>query len=183
MTNTPAPLPEAVRQLAARLGCKNGEALSHVRLHQTGQMRHGGASPWMDFTARQRIELATYAFEWNARTGPWGVVRVNNIRAGARTPVAGILHSLFLLVFMLVAAPLAGYIPLPALAGVLLVVAWSMAEKEEFIRQLRSWPTALIVLATFSLTLAEDLTVGIIAGCVVAGFLAWLRRPAPAEDA
>lgn len=104
-----------------------------------------------------------------------------NIRAGARTPIAGILHSLFLLVFMIVAAPLAGYIPLPALAGVLLVVAWSMAEKAEFIRQLRSWPTALILLATFGLTLVEDLTVGITAGCALAALLAWLRLPAPAE--
>ncbi len=106
-----------------------------------------------------------------------------NIRAGARTPVAGILHSLFLLVFMLVAAPLAGYIPLPALAGVLLVVAWGMAEKAEFIRQLRSWPTALVLFATFGLTLVEDLTVGIITGCAVAALLAWLRRPAPTEGA
>lgn len=100
-----------------------------------------------------------------------------NIRAGARTPVAGILHSLFLLVFMLVAAPLAGYIPLPALAGVLLVVAWSMAEKAEFIRQLQSWRTGLVLLATFGLTLVEDLTVGIIAGCAVATLLGCVDLP------
>ena len=52
-----------------------------------------------------------------------------NVRAGARGPVSGMLHALFLLLFMLVAAPLAAYIPLAALAGVLVVVAWNMAEK------------------------------------------------------
>ena len=52
-----------------------------------------------------------------------------NVRAGAHGPVSGMLHSVFLLVFMLVAAPLASYIPLAALAGVLAVVAWNMVEK------------------------------------------------------
>ncbi|TAJ25222.1 MAG: sodium-independent anion transporter, partial [Reyranella sp.] len=61
-----------------------------------------------------------------------------NVRAGARGPVAGMLHSVFLLAFMLVAAPLAAYIPLAALAGVLAVVAWNMAEKHEFVTLLRS---------------------------------------------
>ena len=55
-----------------------------------------------------------------------------NVRAGSRGPVSGMLHALFVLAFMLVAAPLAAFIPLAALAGVLAVVAWNMAEKEEF---------------------------------------------------
>lgn len=84
MTNTSEHLPEAVRQLVARLGCKDGEALSQVHLNQTGQMRHGEASAWMDFTARQRIELATCAFEWNARTGPLGLVRVKDVFSDGR---------------------------------------------------------------------------------------------------
>ena len=50
-----------------------------------------------------------------------------NIRAGARRPVAGMLHAAFVLAFMLVAAPAMGYVPLAALAGVLLVLAWKMA--------------------------------------------------------
>lgn len=91
-----------------------------------------------------------------------------NIRAGAQTPLSGILHSLFLLMFMMVAAPLANYIPLAALAGVLLVVAWNMAEKGEFVVLLKDWRTATVVLATFLLTLVRDLTTGIIAGCVLA---------------
>src|SRR5207244_11604044 len=52
-----------------------------------------------------------------------------NVRAGARSPIAGMLHAVFLLAFMVLAAPLARYIPLPALAGVLVLVAWNMAEK------------------------------------------------------
>ena len=54
-----------------------------------------------------------------------------NIRAGARGPISGMLHSVFLLLFMLIAAPLASYIPLAALAAVLVVVAWNMAEKHD----------------------------------------------------
>ncbi|MEA2782981.1 MAG: sulfate permease, SulP family, partial [Rhodospirillaceae bacterium] len=61
-----------------------------------------------------------------------------NVRSGARGPVAGILHSVFLLMFMLLAAPLASYIPLAALAGVLSVVAWNMAEKHAFATLLRA---------------------------------------------
>jgi sulfate permease, SulP family len=78
------------------------------------------------------------------------------------------LHAVFLLVFMIVAAPLANFIPLAALAGLLLVVCWNMAEKAEFVHLLRSWPTATVLLATFGLTLIEDLTVGIAAGCLAA---------------
>jgi len=103
------------------------------------------------------------------------------VRAGARSPVAGLLHAGFLLLFVLVAAPLAGFVPMAALAGVLVVVAWTMAEKAEFARLLRDWRTAAVLLATFGLTLARDLTAGIVAGCLVAAVLAWLRRPVAEE--
>jgi len=104
-----------------------------------------------------------------------------NIRAGARSPFAGIMHAGFLLLFLVVAAPLAGYIPLSALAGLLLVVCWNMAEKREFAILIRKWSDALVLLTTFGLTLLEDLTVGIIAGCIVAAVLAVLKRPVPEE--
>ncbi|MEQ1818478.1 MAG: SulP family inorganic anion transporter [Terricaulis sp.] len=98
-----------------------------------------------------------------------------NIRAGARTPISGMLHAVFLLLFMLVAAPLAGFIPLAALAGVLLVVSWTMAEKAEFLRLLRTWPGTLVLLSTFLGTLLRDLTVGILLGCAVAFVLTLLK--------
>jgi SulP family sulfate permease len=106
-----------------------------------------------------------------------------NVRAGARSPVAGLLHAVFLLLFMVVAAPLAGYVPLAALAGVLVVVAWNMAERAEFARLLRAWPTAVVLLATFGVTLAHDLVSGIAAGCLTATLLAFLRRGVPEEGA
>lgn len=106
-----------------------------------------------------------------------------NIRAGAKSPISGMLHALILLLFMIIAAPLAGYIPLAALAGVLVAVCWNMAEKAEFARLLRAWPTGIVLIATFALTIVRDLTAGIVAGCVLAALLAWLRRPAPAAGA
>ena len=83
---------------------------------------------------------------------------------------------LFVLVFMVVAAPLASFIPLSALAGVLVVVCWNMAEKEDFLRLLHDWRGASVLIATFGLTLIEDLTVGIIAGCALAAAFAIFDR-------
>ncbi|MFN3647031.1 MAG: SulP family inorganic anion transporter [Gemmobacter sp.] len=99
-----------------------------------------------------------------------------NVRAGSRGPVSGMLHAVFLLVVMLVAAPLAGYIPLAALAGVLVVVAWNMAEKEELWSLIRaSRADAAIVLVTFGLVVFRDLTEGIIAGAAIGGAV-FIRR-------
>ncbi len=83
---------------------------------------------------------------------------------------------------MLVAAPLASYIPLAALAGVLVVVCWYMAEKEEFVRLLKDWRSAVVLIPTLALTLLKDLTFGIIAGCVLAALFAKLGNPQKAED-
>ncbi|HEX2760169.1 MAG TPA: SulP family inorganic anion transporter [Rhizomicrobium sp.] len=105
-----------------------------------------------------------------------------NVRAGARSPLSGMMHALFLLLFMLLAAPLMGFVPLAALAGVLLVVCWYMAEKAEFLRLLRDPPNAAVLLATFGVTLLRDLTEGILAGCVLAAVLWLVRRGVPEED-
>jgi sulfate permease, SulP family len=95
-----------------------------------------------------------------------------NVRAGARSPVSGMLHSLFLLLFMLIAAPLASYIPLAALASVLVVVAWNMAEKQEFATLIRSSRgDATVLLATFLLTVFRDLTEGILVGFALGAVL------------
>ncbi len=101
-----------------------------------------------------------------------------NVRAGAHGPVAGMLHSLFLLAFMLLAAPLASYIPLAALAGVLATVAWNMAEKQEFWALLKaSRADALILLSTFLLTIFRDLTEGIVVGFAI-GAVVFINRMA-----
>lgn len=105
-----------------------------------------------------------------------------NVRAGARGPVSGMLHSVFLLTFMLLAAPLAGYIPLAALAGVLAVVAWGMAEKHEFAILVRaSRGDAVVLLSTFLLTVFRDLTEGILVGFGI-GALLFLHRMAQAVE-
>lgn len=105
-----------------------------------------------------------------------------NVRAGARGPVAGMLHSVFLLLFMLLAAPLASYIPLAALAAVLAVVCWNMAEKYEFATLVRaSRGDALVLLVTFLLVVFRDLTEGILVGFGL-GALLFLHRMAQAVE-
>ena len=105
-----------------------------------------------------------------------------NVRAGARGPVAGMMHSLFLLSFMAVAAPLARYIPLAALAALLAVVAWNMAERHAFAILLRaSHGDAVVLLSTFLLVVFTDLTTGILVGFGV-GALLFLHRMAHAVE-
>ncbi|MEY4762779.1 MAG: hypothetical protein RLZZ200_2635 [Pseudomonadota bacterium] len=95
-----------------------------------------------------------------------------NVRSGAHGPVAGMLHAVFLLGFMLLAAPLAAYIPLAALAGLLVTVAWNMVEKQAFLSLLRASPgDAVVLLVTFGLTLLRDLTEGIVVGFALAALL------------
>jgi len=99
-----------------------------------------------------------------------------NVRAGARGPVAGMLHALFLMLFLLVAAPLARHIPLAALARVLAVVAPGMVERHALAALLRtSWGDAVVVAATFLLTVLRDLTEGIVVGFTI-GLLLFLDR-------
>ncbi|MFA6156655.1 SulP family inorganic anion transporter [Mesorhizobium sp.] len=95
-----------------------------------------------------------------------------NVRAGAHGPVAGMVHSAVLLALMLVAAPLASYIPLAALAGVLAVVCWNMIEKQAFATLLRaSRGDALVLLATFLIVIFRDLTEGIVVGFALGSIL------------
>ena len=96
---------------------------------------------------------------------------VTNIKSGASSPIAGMVHAATLLVVILVAAPLASHVPLAALAAILMFVAWNMGEWREFVhlRQYRM-PYRITLLAVFLLTVVFDLTVavevGLIAACV-----------------
>jgi SulP family sulfate permease len=92
-----------------------------------------------------------------------------NVRAGARGPIAGMAHAIFLLAFMVLAAPLAAYIPLAALAAVLVIVAWNMAERHAVAMVLRSSAAdAAILLATFGFTVFSGLAEGVGVGCALA---------------
>jgi SulP family sulfate permease len=95
-----------------------------------------------------------------------------NIRSGARTPVSGMIHALTLLLILLVAAPLAYFIPLSTLAAVLFVVAYNMGEWREIGTILRLSKADIAVwLATFALTVLADLTVAVEVGMVLASLL------------
>jgi SulP family sulfate permease len=94
---------------------------------------------------------------------------VTNVRAGAATPVAGVVHALTVLAVVLLAAPLALHVPLAALAGILLFVAWNMGEWREFVR-LRKFSVQYrtILVGTFLMTVIFDLTVAVEVGLVLA---------------
>ena len=95
-----------------------------------------------------------------------------NIRAGAKSPVAGMIHALTLLCVLLFAAPLASYIPMAALAGILMVVAYNMGEWREIPQLLKLTKTDISIwLVTFALTVFADLTVAVEAGMILAALL------------
>jgi sulfate permease, SulP family len=95
-----------------------------------------------------------------------------NIRSGAQSPVAGIIHALTLLFILLFAAPLVSYVPMAALAGILMVVAYNMGEWREIPQLLKLTKTDISVwLVTFALTVFADLTVAVEAGMILAALL------------
>jgi sulfate permease, SulP family len=104
-----------------------------------------------------------------------------NIRNGATSPVAGIVHAGVLLLVILILAPLAAHIPLAALAAILFYVAWNMADAPHVTRLLRSAPLAdrLLLIVTFVLTVFVDLVVAVNVGVVLAALL-FMRRMAEA---
>ncbi len=95
-----------------------------------------------------------------------------NVRAGGRTPVAGMIHALVILLILLFAAPLAKHIPLALLAAILLTVAYNMGEWKEIGAILRlSWMDIVVWAVTFGLTVLADLTVAVETGMVLAALL------------
>jgi SulP family sulfate permease len=136
----------------------------------------------MELVAQGIANIASALFGGISVTGT--IARTaTNVRAGASSPLSGMMHALFVLLFLLVAAPLASFIPLSALAGVLVVVCWNMADKTEFLGLLRNWPSAIVLLTTFGVTLLRDLATGIVAGCVLAAMFALFRRKVAEEGA
>jgi SulP family sulfate permease len=99
------------------------------------------------------------------------------VRAGGRTPITVVVHSLFLLIAMLLLAPLLGLVPMAGMAALLLVVAWNMAEARHFVRILRIAPRsdAVVLLVCFGLTVAYDMVVAVTVGVVLAALL-FMRR-------
>ncbi|MBK8498911.1 MAG: STAS domain-containing protein [Flavobacteriales bacterium] len=105
-----------------------------------------------------------------------------NVKNGGRTPIAGIVHALTLLAIMLVAAPLAGKIPLACLAGILIVVAYNMSEWRSFVSILKGdRHDVTVLLATFFITVFFDLVLAIEVGMVLAAFL-FMKRMSDITD-
>ncbi len=95
-----------------------------------------------------------------------------NIRSGARTPVAGMMHAVVLLIILLIGAPLARFIPMPVLAAILLIVSYNMGEWHEIPRLLRLTRMDIAVwLVTFALTVFADLTLAVEVGMILAALL------------
>jgi SulP family sulfate permease len=128
-------------------------------------------NPNVELVAQGIANIASPVFGGIPATG--AIARTaTNIRAGARTPVSGMVHALTLLAILLVAAPLAGYIPLATLAAVLFVVAYNMGEWQEIgaIFQL-DFAAISVWLITFGLTVFADLTVAVAVGLTLAALL------------
>lgn len=106
-----------------------------------------------------------------------------NIKAGGKTPVAGLVHAATILIVMAVAAPLAGYLAMPALAALLILTAWNMSEPHKwrgYMRDRRS--DRVLLLLTLTLTVLTDLTVAIGVGVALGLALRLRRRHAPPAD-
>lgn len=130
---------------------------------------HEKHDPNQELMAQGLANIASPLFGGMPATGT--IARtVTNIRSGGSSPIAGIIHSLVLLIIMLLAAPLAFHIPLAVLSAVLMFVAYNMGEWREF-PKLKQYSNVykIIMLATFLLTVIVDLTVAVEVGLVLAG--------------
>jgi SulP family sulfate permease len=131
----------------------------------------------MELIAQGVANIGTSLFGGMPATGALART-ATNIRSGGRTPVAGIVHALTLLVITLFFGKWAALIPMPALAGILVIVAYGMSEWRGFRRGLRAPRSdAAVLLLTFALTVFIDLTVALAVGVIVSAFL-FLRRMA-----
>jgi len=171
---------ETVKQLVtptitiALLGAIESLLCARVADQVSGQPRH---DPNQELMAQGIANLVAPFFGGMPATGT--IARtVTNVRAGASSPIAGIVHALTLLVVVLLAAPLAQHVPLAVLAGILVFVAWNMGEWREFLPYMlrrSSRHFALLMLGTFFLTVVFDLTVAVQVGIVLACAL-FIRR-------
>ncbi len=128
-------------------------------------------NPNVELVAQGLANIVTPFFGGLPATG--AIARTaTNIRSGAKTPVAGIIHAITLLLVLLVAAPLAYHIPLAVLAAILFVVSYNMGEWREIPKLLKlSWATILVWLVTFALTVFADLTVAVQFGVILSAII------------
>lgn len=153
--------------------------LSAIVADRMGGTRH---RPNAELLAQGYANIASALFGGLPATG--AIARTaTNIRAGGQTPVAGIIHALTLLAFVYLAAPLAGYLAMPALAGLLILTAWNMAEPHRWPRYMRMRPSDRVLLVlTLVLTLLVDLSLAIGVGVALGLALRLRRRNVPSAE-
>jgi sulfate permease, SulP family len=171
----------------ALLGAIESLLCARVADNLTGQRRH---DPNQELMAQGIANIAAPLMGGMPATGT--IARtVTNVRAGARTPIAGVVHALTVLVVLVAAAPLATHVPLATLAGILMFVAWNMGEWREFFHAGRYRLTyRTILFGTFILTVVFDLTVAVEVGLALACLFFIVRmsqafqvRETPTDDA
>jgi SulP family sulfate permease len=129
----------------------------------------------MELVAQGVANIGAVAFGGIPATG--AIARTaTNVKSGGRTPVAGMIHAVTLVLVLLLFAPLARHVPLAALSGILMIVAYNMSEIDQFRALLRAPRSDIVVLlSTFALTVVIDLTVAVQVGVVMAALL-FIRR-------
>jgi sulfate permease, SulP family len=136
-----------------------------------GGIRNDRHNPNVELVAQGVANVFSPMFGGLPATG--AIARTaTNIRSGAQSPVAGMIHALTLLCILLFAAPLVSYVPMAALAGILMIVAYNMGEWREIPQLLKLTKTDISIwLVTFALTVFADLTVAVEAGMTLAALL------------
>jgi SulP family sulfate permease len=139
------------------------------------RMSGGHHNPNVELTAQGLANIVSPLVGGLPATG--AIARTaTNIRSGAKTPIAGVIHALTLLSILVVAAPLAQYIPLAVLAAILMVVSYDMGEWREIPKLLKmTWADISVWVATFSLTVFADLTIAVEIGMSLAALL-YIRK-------
>ena len=146
------------------------------------KMIDGNHRPNAELSAQGVANLASALFTGLPATG--AIARTaTNIKAGGKTPVAGIVHAAVILLVMLLAAPLASYLALPALAALLIVTAWNMTEPHKWMEYARGRKSDIfLLLLTLILTVVIDLTVAIGVGVSIGFALRLSRRKSVKSD-
>lgn len=146
------------------------------------RMIQGQHRPNAELLAQGAANIGSSLFGGLPATG--AIARTaTNVRAGGKTPVAGLVHALTILIVMLIAAPLAGYLAMPALAGLLILTAWNMSEPHRWAGYLRGRRSdQFLLVLTLVLTVVADLTIAIGVGVAVGLALRLQRRDVPPSD-
>lgn len=145
-------------------------------------MTGGSHDPDAELMAQGTGNLIAPFFGGIAATGALART-ATNIRSGARSPFAAMIHSAFVLLAVLLLAPVLGYLPMASLAALLLLVAWNMSEAKHFVHALKVAPRSdvMVLVLCFGLTVVFDMVVSVTVGVVLAALL-FMRRMAEVSN-